>query len=62
MLKEMDSNEMMKVNGGIRVFVDGILYDLTKATIAKIASMPYTRVSTRGGVQYIVTYDGNWRP
>ena len=63
MFKEMNSDEMMKVEGGLsKVIRDGLIYDAIKTTVKLVANTPYERTVTRGGRKYNVKYDGNWRP
>ena len=67
MFKEMNSDEMMKVEGGLsKVIRDGLIYDAIKTTVKTtvklVANTPYERTVTRGGRKYNVKYDGNWRP
>ncbi len=59
----MNSDEMMKVEGGLlKVIRDGLIYDAIKTTVKRVANTPYERTVTRGGRKYNVKYDGNWRP
>ena len=63
MFKVMNSDEMMKVEGGLlKVIRDGLIYDAIKTTVKLVANTPYERTVTRGGRKYNVKYDGNWRP
>ena len=59
----MNSDEMMKVEGGLlKVIRDGLIYDAIKTTVKLVANTPYERTVTRGGRKYNVKYDVNWRP
>lgn len=65
MLRELNHEEIMSVNGGgavatflIGAIVGGIVYDVTKKVAIAYVNQPYTRIVTRGGQKYLVTYDG----